>query len=63
MTTMELKRGDWVQVQTGDLGIVQRVSKRQAWADVLFTSWTKRMKREHLTFYSRPPQTGPGMYD
>lgn len=53
----ELKRGDWVRVATGGLGIVKRVAKNQSWADVLFGTWSKRMKREHLTFDSRPPQT------
>jgi len=48
-----IQKSDWVTTKSaGGIGIVKRVAKDGSWADVMWrsnsSSWTKRMKTDHL---------------
>ncbi|QDA30233.1 hypothetical protein [Paenibacillus polymyxa] len=47
--SVDFKRGDPVRLDNGDLGVVERASKKHLWADINLGQRTKRISWDSLT--------------
>lgn len=57
-TSKNFKRGDSVRLGNGDVGVVERASKKQSWADINLGTRTKRFSWADLTLNTNSHRAG-----